>query len=109
MKSVKILPMSLVALILTAFANPAAADDAALVEGEGTIHAVELTSNTLVINGVRFHVAFDARVEIQDNYGAFSMLQPGMKVAFEYRRHGPTNLEIFDIEQLSDNRRMEET
>ena len=80
-----------------------------MVEAEGTIHAIDLSTNTLVVDGVRFHVAFDAEVEIHGSYGAFGMLQTGMKVIFEYRRHSPTNLEIFDIEQLPDNTQIEET
>ncbi len=109
MKLMKILTMALTVLALTLFVNTAAAGEAAVMEAEGTIHAVELEGNTLVIDGVRFHVAFDAKVEIQGTYGAFSLLQPGMKVFFEYRRHTPTNLEIFDIEQLPDNYEIEET
>jgi hypothetical protein len=37
------------------------------------------------------------------------MLQEGMKVAFEYRRFSPTELEIFAIEQLPDNHAVEES
>ena len=107
MKLTKFLSMTLLLVVL--FSNPVNAAEAAVVEGEGTIHAVELESNTLVINGVRFRVAFDALVEIRGSYGAFSMLQQGMKVIFEYRHHSPTNLEIFDIEQLPDNAHIEET
>ena len=105
----KILQMVLVVMLVTALPNLAVAADAPVLEGQGEIHAVELNSNTLVINGVRFHVAFDAKVAIRGSYGAFTLLQPGMKVTFEYRRLSPANLEIFDIEQLPDNTRMEET
>ena len=107
MKLVKFFIVALLQVFI--FVGPAMAAEAPVVEGEGTIHAVELESNTLVINGVRYHVAFDALVEIRGSYGAFSMLEQDMKVVFEFRRHSPTNLEIFDLEQLPDNTRMEET
>ncbi|MFB3105371.1 MAG: hypothetical protein ACE1ZA_10635 [Pseudomonadales bacterium] len=108
MKLKKILQVAMAVVLVTALASLVAAAEAPTVEAEGTIHAVELSTNTLVIDGVRFHVAFDAEVEIYGSYGAFTMLQTGMKVIFEYRRHSPANLEIFDIEQLPDNTNIEE-
>ncbi len=109
MKFKKILQMALAVVLVSAYANMVSAAEAPVVEAQGIIHEVELDANTLVIDGVRFHVAIDANVEIQGSYGAFSMLQPGMKVVFEYHRHSPSNLVIFDIEQLPDNAHIEET
>jgi hypothetical protein len=98
-----------------ALATPAFAQDsqvaveAALAEAEGQIHAVELGSNTIVIDGIRFKVALDVNVEIRGSYGAFSMLTPGMKVLYEYRIYAEDELEIVDIEQLPDNTVLEQS
>ena len=105
----KTLPMVLVVLLVAVFANPAEMDEVAVEGREGTIHEVEINTNTLVIDGVRFHVALDAEVEIRGSYGAFTMLQPGMKVVYEYRIYSDTNVEIVLISQLPDNQELEES
>ncbi|MCZ6854553.1 MAG: hypothetical protein O7G86_11600 [Gammaproteobacteria bacterium] len=109
MKFKKTMQMALAVALVSAFTNLVAAAEAPVLEAQGTIHAVELEANSLVIDGVRFNVAFDAQVEIRGSYGAFGFLQAGMKVVFEYRRYSPSNLVIFDIEQLPDNADLEET
>ena len=109
MKFMKTLPMALVVLLVAVFANPAEMDEVPLEGREGTIHEVEISTNTLVIDGVRFHVALDAEVEIRGSYGAFTMLEPGMKVVYEYRIYSDTNVEIVLISQLPDNQELEES
>ena len=82
-------------------------DLATQVQERGVIQALRLESNELVIDGVVFRVAYDARVEIRGSYGAFSMLQTGMKVEFSYRDFDIDTREIFELEQLPDNTEME--
>ena len=102
--------LSLLTLMLITFAGgQLQAQDAAMLEEEGIVEELKLASNEVIISGVTFRVAFDAEVQIRGSYGAYSMLQPGMKVYFEYREFSPTELEIFAIEQLPDNQPIEES
>ena len=102
--------LSMLALVLIAlWSGQALAAEDDVAEEEGVIERLVLERNEVIISGVAFRVAYDAQVEIRGSYGSYTMLQPGMKVFFEYRRYSPTELEIFAIEQLPDNREIEET
>ncbi len=103
----KTLPL-LIAL-LTVFGGQALAQSGDVGDGEGIVQKLLYDSNRVVIDGVQYRVALDAEVEIRGSYGAYSMLEEGMKVLFEYRRHSPADLEIFTIEQLPDNTAIEES
>lgn len=101
--------LSMLALVLIAlWSGQALAQEGDVAEEEGVVERLVLESNEVIINGVAFRVAYDAQVEIRGSYGAYTMLQPGMKVFYEYRRYSPTELEIFAIEQLPDNQVIEE-
>lgn len=100
--------LMLVAVLIALWSGQALALEGDVVEEEGVIERLILENNEVVISGVAFRVAYDAQVEIRGTYGAYTMLQPGMKVFFEYRRFSPTELEIFAIEQLPDNQEIEE-
>lgn len=95
-------------LLITLTSGQLQAQDADLMEEEGVIEQLIVASNEVIISGVTFRVAFDAEVEIRGSFGAYTMLQPGMKVFYEYRRHSPTELEIYAIEQLPDNQEIDE-
>ena len=101
--------LSLLTLLLITFGGQLQAQEADVLEEQGIIEELKLAGNELIISGVTFKVAFDAEVQIRGSYGAYSMLQPGMKVYYEYRRYSPTELEIFTIEQLPDNQPIEES
>ncbi len=74
----------------------------------GTIEIVELHKSSLIVDGIRYRVALDAQVEISGSYGAFSMLQVGMKVNFTYRDISNTRREIVRIQQIPSRFRIEE-
>ena len=95
-------------LLITLIGGQLQAQEADLVEEEGVIEQLIVASNEVIISGVTFRVAFDAEVEIRGSFGAYTMLQPGMKVFYEYRRYSPTELEIYLIEQLPDNQEIDE-
>lgn len=61
-------------------------EGAPLAEDAGVIQKLDLDGQTLVIDGMRYQMALEAEVEIGGSYGAFTMLEPGMRVYFEYRR-----------------------
>ena len=65
-------------------ASVSALADSALVEGEGRIDQLDLAKNTLTISGRVYAAPIDVPVSINGSYGAFSMLQRGMQVRFEY-------------------------
>jgi hypothetical protein len=111
MKSLqKVLSLKLVALLLTTlWGGQVLAENFDVEEGQGVIHELLIDTNSLVIDGVMYSVAYDAQVQIRGSYGAYGMLQSGMKVEFEYRRFSPDSLEIFHIEQLPDNTVLEES
>lgn len=104
----KTLPL-LMLLLATFTGGQLWAQNADVLEEQGVIEQLKVASNEVIISGVTFKVAFDAKVEIRGSYGAYTMLQPGMKVYYEYRRYSPTELEIFAIEQLPDNQPIEES
>ena len=100
----------LFALLLACWSHPAWSQAGVTpdeVEEEGVIHELVVEANSLIISGVSFRVAYDARVQIRGTYGAFTLLRPGMKVKYLYRDYGDDR-EIFEIEQLPDNTVLEE-
>ena len=76
-------------------------------EMEGTIQAVDFGANTLIFEGVRFQVLPDAEVEIRGSYGAFTMLQAGMKAVLTYRVVSESERHVTRVVQLPDNYRLE--
>lgn len=66
----------------------------------GVIEKVELDRGTILIGGLRYRMAIDANVEINGTYGAYSMLQPGMKVVFTYLWISANEREIFRLETV---------
>ena len=90
-------------ILLSGFTHP---DEMETIETEGMIQSLNLAQNTLIISGLRYRVALDAEVEIGGSFGAYSMLQEGMKVMFVYRRIDHANREIIRVIQLSDSYRL---
>ena len=56
----------------------------ALLEGQGRVIAVDVSKHRAVISGRVYQAPIDVNVSIGGSYGAFSMLQSGMRVRFEY-------------------------
>jgi hypothetical protein len=75
---------------------------------EGTIQELDFGANTMIFQGVRIRMAPDVQVEIRGSYGAFTMLQVGMKALVTYRVLSPSEREAVHIEQLPDNYTLEE-
>ena len=67
---------------------------------EGHIESVDYGTNTIVISGTRYAVAIDARVEVAGSYGALTMLQPGMNVAFMYDYYTDRSRVVTQISEL---------
>ncbi len=76
-------------------------------EMEGVIQAVDFGTNTLIFEGVRFQAVPDVEVEIRGSYGAFTMLQAGMKAVVTYRVVSESERHAIRVVQLPDNYRLE--
>jgi len=93
-----------IGLALLAFASgarPAAADGMETTEGQ--IHEVDNGDSMLLISGVTYYIAFDAKVQIGGSFGAPTMLAPGMNVRFTFHRYDDGKREITEIEELPDD------
>ena len=85
-------------------ADPALAPVKAM---EGTIQTLDFGSNSMIFEGLRYRMAPDVQVEIRGSYGAFTMLQEGMKAAITYRVVSGSERVVTRIEQLPDNVELE--
>ena len=72
-------------------------------QSEGRIETVDIPANTLMVSGLNYRVPVDANVQINGTFGAFTLLQRGMKVRFTYRTISRTEREIISLEQLPDS------
>ena len=77
-------------------------------EMQGTIEALDFSANTMIFEGMRFHMAPDLQVEIRGSYGAFTMLTVGMKALVTYRMISGSERHAVRIVQLPDNTALEE-
>jgi len=69
-------------------------------QNAGVIQELDFGSQTLVIDGIRYGVAVDVKVEIAGSYGAFTMLEEGMRVYYEFQRNAPSSRIISLIREL---------
>ena len=102
-KSTFLLYLTLALLGSLSWISMAAAQDVPVIQEEGEIQEIDIPNNNLVIDGVVYSVALDAKVEIGGSYGAFTLLQPGMKADFSYRMFDRNTREIFELSQLPDS------
>lgn len=76
-------------------------------EMDGTIQSLDYGANTMIFEGVRFHMAPGLTVEIRGSYGAFTMLEEGMNATVTYRVVSESERYATEIVQLPDNFRLE--
>jgi hypothetical protein len=91
------------------FAASAAPDLAPVDEMEGTIQSLDFGANTMIFQGIRFHMAPGVTVQIRGSQGAFTMLEEGMKAIVTFRVVSASERHAISIEQLPDNSVLEET
>jgi hypothetical protein len=93
----------LIAVAPAAAAEPLAIDNETpwpLVLTAGEIQALDLANHTLIANGLRYTVALDVQVQIGGGAGAFTLLEPGMQIAFEYLRISDEERRVVRIRQM---------
>lgn len=71
-----------------------------LAEGTGVIQELDFAAQTLVIDGMSYEVAVDVKVEIGGSYGAYTMLETGMRVYFEFLRISDEERRITLVREL---------
>ena len=95
-------------LLLSASSVLAMQYDAPQVERRGVVQELSIGTYEIIISGHRYQVSQTAEVEIAGSFGAYTMLQPGMRVVFEYLRFNDGRREIFRLRELLPNEALEQ-
>lgn len=103
MKACKRMTVCILLVLGCSVSAVAASDEFVVVHDQGKILKLDLANNTALIGGLLYRFAPDARVEIAGSFGAFTMLQEGMKVEYVYRRYSDEDREVIAMRQLPDN------
>ena len=96
------------AILLTLGALTVQAQEFPMSESQGTIDSIDLGKRVVVISGYRYRPGYDLNVEIAGSYGAFTMLQPGMKVRIAYRVKSGTERELVSVQEMPRNAPIDE-
>ncbi|MEM1433016.1 MAG: hypothetical protein AAGG11_03085 [Pseudomonadota bacterium] len=78
-------------------------------EDSGYIERLDFTAGTAVIGGLTYRMAPALKVEINNSYGAFTMLKKGMFVRVLYLEHIDNDRQVVFIEELTNASEWEET
>ena len=73
---------------------------------EGVIEQVDLPRSLIYVQGSRFWMPQTVKVEIGGSYGAFTMLEQGMRVAFTYRNNDNGRREVLELEEILSDREL---
>ena len=94
----------IVACIIPLLAGSAQAQELnpPLAEGEGEIQALSFGTNEAIIGGYQYGVAETVRVEINGTFGAFTMLQNGMLVEFDFLQYSDGYREIVGMREVNE-------
>ena len=110
MQRLKMLMASLLVFVPLAVSSGASAQNADLApmkEMEGVIQELDFAQNAMIFEGIRMHMAPELVVEIRGSYGAFTLLEEGMKALVTYRVVSASHRVAVRIEQLPDNVELE--
>lgn len=99
-----LVPLGTAATALGQSLDPALAPEKSM---DGTIQALDFGANSMVFEGLTFSMAPELEVQIRGSYGAFTMLQEGMKASIVYRVVSGSARVVTRIEQLPDNFQLE--
>lgn len=90
----------LIALLTLLAAGPAAAAGESVDQDRGQIEVLNFDAGTMIVDGLRYWVGPDLRVEINGSYGAFTMLRVGMYVDMEYRLKPGDQRELYSLKEV---------
>jgi hypothetical protein len=80
-----------------------------VAEGAGIIQELDVAGSSVVIDGMSYDVPLDVKVEIGGSYGAFTMLNEGMRVYYEFRVYSSTSRVVTLIRELPPDVVLEES
>jgi hypothetical protein len=100
--------LSLLAVLTLSFTAHAQQYNAPEVSRSGVIEFVDMSANELIVEGNRYSMSSSAEVEIGGSYGAFTMLNSGMRIEFQYRRFDDGRREIFYVRELLSSESLEQ-
>jgi len=81
--------------------NPVQAQEfAPQVESQGRIDMLNFGTYEAQISGYDYSVSMNVEVEINDSYGAFTMLEEGMLVQFNYLQFDDGTRQIIDMREV---------
>ena len=83
--------------------------EAPIATAIGVIRALDFGHNKMIVNGTSYNVAIDAEVDLGDGHGAFTLLQEGWNVEFDYRVHSDVEGEIIRLRRIPPNFVIEES
>lgn len=92
---------ALLAIMLAASGAASAADGGKT--RLGTIQQLDFGAGSMIVDGYRYHTSPELHVEIAGSYGAFTMLQVGMKVQIVYRVVSASQRDLVEVVQIPDN------
>ncbi len=74
----------------------------------GVIRSLDYGANTMIVNGTQYRVAIDVQVDLGAGHGAFTMLQDGWSIEFDYTVYSDTEREIVRVRRIPANFVIEE-
>ncbi len=74
----------------------------------GVIRSLDYGANTMIVDGTRYRVAIDVQVDLGAGHGAFTMLQDGWSIEFDYTVYSDTEREIVRVLRIPANFVIEE-
>ena len=77
------------------------------VNRSGIIESIDFSNSEMVVEGNRYSVSWTVDVEIGGTYGAFTMLNPGMRIEFVYLRHEAGQRVVMSVRELLPNETLE--
>ncbi len=108
--SAKAWGVSMLLLLATVFASTSwASGFGAEMESHGQVELLLFGEQQLQVAGRTYEVSPATQVEIGGSYGAFTLLQPGMKVYLRFVQYADGRREVLEIRQLPSGTRLEES
>lgn len=97
-------------LLASALASPSWANGfGAEMESHGQVELLHFGEQQLQVGGRTYDVSPAIQVEIGGTYGAFTLLQPGMKIYLRFVQYADGRREVLEIRELGAGSRLEES
>lgn len=82
--------------------------EAPIATAVGVIRSLDFGANTMIVNGTRYRVAIDVQVDLGNGYGAFTMLEGGWSIEFDFKVYSGVEREIVRLRRIPDHFAIEE-